>query len=64
MLLRILETFFRHPVIHTLPLVMLLVFGVFSAASTGKTYRSVGVLNATSGTLLSELTGNQSAFGY
>jgi capsular polysaccharide biosynthesis protein len=64
MVLHILETFFRHPVVHTLPLIMLLAFGVISAMGATKEYRSSGVLNATSGTLLSELTGSSNAFGY
>jgi capsular polysaccharide biosynthesis protein len=62
--LHVLETFFRHPFVHTLPLIILLAFGVISAMGATKEYRSVGVLNATSGTLLSELTGESSSFGY
>lgn len=64
MVLHVLETFFRHPVVHLLPLVLLLVFGLISALDTTKTYRSMGILNAMSGTLLSELTGDTSGFGY
>jgi capsular polysaccharide biosynthesis protein len=64
LVLHVLETFFRHPVAHTLPLVILLVFGLFTVLGAPDTYRSAGVLNATSGTLLSELTGNSSTFGY
>jgi capsular polysaccharide biosynthesis protein len=37
---------------------------MFSAFNADKTYRSIGVLNATSGTLLSELTGSVPSFGY
>jgi uncharacterized protein involved in exopolysaccharide biosynthesis len=64
MLLHLLETFFRHPIIHLLPLVIFVALGAFSAFSAEKTYRSVGILNATSGTLLSELTGNTPTFGF
>src|SRR5262245_62818278 len=64
MLLHLLETFFRHPIIHLLPLVIFLALGCFTAFSAQKTYRSVGILNATSGTLLSELTGNSPTFGF
>jgi capsular polysaccharide biosynthesis protein len=64
MLLHLLETFFRHPFIHLLPLVIFLALGCFTAFSAAKTYRSVGILNATSGTLLSELTGNTPTFGF
>jgi capsular polysaccharide biosynthesis protein len=64
MLLHLLETFFRHPIIHLLPLVIFLALGCFTAFSAEKRYSSVGVLNATSGTLLSELTGNTPTFGF
>ena len=64
MLLHLLETFFRRPILHLLPLVLFLALGVFTALGEHKTYRSVGVLNATSGTLLSELTGNVPSFGF
>ena len=63
MLLRLLETFFRHPILHLLPLVIFVALGMFTAFSAEKTFRSVGVLNATSGTLLSEITDNNPAFG-
>jgi capsular polysaccharide biosynthesis protein len=64
MLLHLLETFFRHPILHLLPLVLFVAFGVFTAVSAEKMYRSVGVLNATSGTLLNELTGDSPTFGF
>jgi capsular polysaccharide biosynthesis protein len=64
MVVNLLETFFRRPVVHLIPLFLLVAFGVFSAVNADKSYRSVGVLNATSGTLLSELTGNVPSFGF
>jgi len=64
MVLKLLETFFRHPILHLVPLALLLGLGLFSALGAEKSYRSVGILNATSGTLLSELTGDTPAFGY
>lgn len=64
MLLHLLETFFRHPLLHLLPLVAFVAFGMFTAVTAEKTYRSVGILNATSGTLLNELTGDTPTFGF
>lgn len=64
MVLNLLETFFRHPLLHLAPLVLFVALGCFTAIGADKSYRSVGVLNATSGTLLSELTGNTPTFGY
>jgi capsular polysaccharide biosynthesis protein len=64
LLLRFLETFFSRPILHALPLILLTLFGVFTAVKVEKEYRSEGVLNATSGTLLAELTGQTPSFGY
>ncbi len=63
-LLRLLETFFRRPLLCLLPLVLLLLLGVLTSVRQTKEYESRGVLHATSGTLLSELTGATPAFGY
>jgi capsular polysaccharide biosynthesis protein len=63
-LLNVLETFFRHPLMHLVPILLFGALGVFTAATAQKEYRSAGVLNATSGTLLSDLTGNVPAFGF
>jgi capsular polysaccharide biosynthesis protein len=64
-IVNVLETFFRQPLLHLLPLVLLMALGVYSGLGIGDEYRSVGVINATSGNLLSDLTtaGNRS-FGY
>ena len=60
----ILETFFRRPWLYLIPLVLLLAAGVYTAMGAKDQFRSVGVLHASSGSLLSELTGNQPSFGY
>ena len=56
LLLSILETFFRRPIINLIPLVLMMALGAFTAFSAPKEYRSVGVLYASSGTLLADLT--------
>lgn len=60
----LLETFFRRPVVYLLPLLLLLAFGVYTAMNAEDEYQSVGVLHASSGSLLSELTGDTPSFGY
>lgn len=54
--LNMLEAFFRRPFLHLVPLLVLLALGAVVAAQTPKEYRSVGVLNVTSGQLLTDLT--------
>lgn len=55
-ILNVLETFFRNPVLHLLPLILLSGLGLYTGLQTDDEYRSVGMLNATSGTLLNDLT--------
>jgi capsular polysaccharide biosynthesis protein len=62
--LQLVGSFFRRPVLYLLPLILMLALGVFTAARQTKEYQSSGVLNATSGTLLNELTGQTPSFGY
>ena len=62
--LRLVGSFFRRPLLYLLPLILMLALGVFTAARQTKQYESSGVLNATSGTLLTELTGATPSFGY
>ena len=54
--LSVLEVFFRQPLLHLLPLILLAGLGLYRGVSAEDEYRSVGMLNATSGTLLTELT--------
>lgn len=60
----LLETFFRRPIVYLLPLILLFAFGVYTALGADDEYQSVGVLHASSGSLLSELTGDTPSFGY
>lgn len=63
-LLHLLETFFRRPILFLLPLILLSALGVMTAMSADEKFRSIGVLNASSGSLLSEITENEGGFGY
>jgi len=63
-LLNLLETFFRRPFLYLLPLVVLVAFGAMTALTADKEYRAVGVLNASTGSLLTEITDADRGFGY
>ena len=55
-LLNILEAFFRRPILHLLPLALMLVIGVASVVNSKQAYSSVGTLSVTSESLLADLT--------
>ena len=55
-LLNILEAFFRRPILHLLPLVLMLGIGVASVLNMKEQYRSVGTLSVTNESLLADLT--------
>lgn len=57
------ETFFGHPWMYLAPLVLLLAFGAYTAANSKDEYRSAGVIHASSGDLLTELTGTAAFTG-
>lgn len=56
-ILRLLETFFRHPVLHLIPLIAFLALGGWYASSQEETYQAGGVVLVDDQTLLSSLTG-------
>jgi hypothetical protein len=56
-IVRLLESFFRHPLLHLLPLVAFATLGGWHVSSQQETYRSGGVLLVADQTLLSSLTG-------
>jgi hypothetical protein len=53
---RLLETYFRRPVLYLVPLVLCLAFGAYSVVTSSKTYISEGVLSASGSTLLGNLS--------
>jgi uncharacterized protein involved in exopolysaccharide biosynthesis len=65
-ILNILEAFFRRPWLYLLPLLLFSILGASTAMSTTEQFSSVGTMNATSGSLFSELTqsANQPGFGF
>ena len=62
MVVNILETFFKRPLVMLAPLLFMLALGGFTAMSADKEYKSTGVLNVTSDDLLGDLTGTQTQF--
>lgn len=64
MIVNLLETFFKRPLVMLAPLLFMLAFGVFTAMGADEEYRSTGVLNATPGNLLTDLTGTQTSFAF
>jgi hypothetical protein len=63
-IMNVLEAFFRQPLLSLVPLLLLAALGVYKGLSINDQYRSVGILNATSGTLLADLTTAGRNFGY
>lgn len=55
-LARLLESFFRHPVVCLLPLVIFSALGVMAVLGPDRSYESSGVANVSAQTLLSDLT--------
>jgi capsular polysaccharide biosynthesis protein len=55
-ILNVLEAFFRRPVLHLLPLILMLGVGVASVVNMKQQYRSVGTLSVTNESLLADLT--------
>ena len=53
---RLLETFFRRPWLYLLPLVICVAFGVVTAVSAPRLYVSVGIVDVSDDTLLSNLS--------
>lgn len=53
---RLLETYFRRPVLYLVPLALCLAFGAYSALTAPKLYISEGVLEASGSTLLGNLS--------
>ena len=62
--LSMLEAFFRRPLLHLLPLILLMVLGLYSGFSAPDAYRSVGTLDSSSGTVLADIAGGNRGFGY
>jgi uncharacterized protein involved in exopolysaccharide biosynthesis len=64
LLLRLAESFFRHPILCLLPLVAFAAIGVLNVTSTSEKFVSAGIVNVSSDTLLSDLTelGGQDGF--
>src|SRR6476661_5788132 len=54
--LSVLEAFFRHPWLHSLPLAVMLAVGVTAALDHDDRYRSVATMTATDRSLLSDVT--------
>jgi capsular polysaccharide biosynthesis protein len=63
-LLNVLETFFRKPVLYLLPVFLLTALGVMTAMNSSKEYQSTGVLNASAGSLLNEITEQSRSYGF
>jgi hypothetical protein len=63
-LLNVLETFFRKPLLYLLPLILLTGLGVMTAMNASKEYRSTGVLNASQGSLLNDITEQSRSYGF
>ena len=63
-LLNILETFYRRPLLYLLPLALLTALGALTAVNADKEYRSAGVLNASAGSLLTEITDQSRSYGF
>jgi uncharacterized protein involved in exopolysaccharide biosynthesis len=62
---RLLETFFRRWYLYLIPLVLFFGVGVWKATGTTSGYRSIGVVDVSNGTLLSQLTSIRGeSFGY
>ena len=66
LVLNALETFFRRPLIFLIPFTLMLAVGVFTAITGDKEYKSIGVMNVTSGSLLTDISqaSNTPAFGF
>lgn len=64
MVVNVLETFFKRPLVMLAPLLLMLAIGILAASSSEKAYRSTGVLNSTSSDLLADLTDTQTAFTF
>ena len=62
-MLNILEAFFRRPILHLLPLILMLGLGVASVVNMKQQYRSVGTLSVTNESLLADLTNAASTAG-
>jgi capsular polysaccharide biosynthesis protein len=64
-MLNFLEAFFRRPVLHLLPVVLMLAVGVASVLNIKQQYGSVGTLSVTNESLLADLTNaSQSAVSF
>jgi hypothetical protein len=59
--LNVLETFFRHPLLHSLPLLLMLVIGVASALGHDDRFTSVSTMSASEQSLLSDVTETNAA---
>ncbi len=55
-MLNILEAFFRRPILHLLPLALMLILAVATVVAGSKEYRAAGTLSVTNTSLLAELT--------
>ena len=55
-MLNILEAFFRRPILHLLPLALMLILAVTTVVAGDKEYRAGGTLSVTNTSLLAELT--------
>ncbi|MFV0309604.1 MAG: hypothetical protein ACK5OX_17885 [Desertimonas sp.] len=56
LVLNALEAFFRRPLVHLIPFFLLVGLGLFTALGASSQYRSVGVLDVTSGDLLTDIS--------
>jgi len=59
--LNVLETFFRHPLLHSLPLLLMLVIGVVSAVGHDDRFTSAATMSASEQSLLSDVTETNAA---
>lgn len=57
--LRLLDTYFRHKVLYLVPVVLLGAAGVWSASSAEDSYQSFGTMKVERATMVGELTGSQ-----
>jgi uncharacterized protein involved in exopolysaccharide biosynthesis len=63
-LLSILEAFFRRPLLYLLPLIVMMLLGVYSGFNSPKLYRSVGTLDSSSGEVLSDIASANRGIGF
>lgn len=63
-MLNILEAFFRRPLLHLLPLIVMIVLGGITAFGTAKEYRAVGTLTTAVTTVIGDITQRNPGVGF